>query len=391
MIDKIMKKSWYYFNENISSLRLLIVSLFFCFNFLDRNISNFFLIALLVLCIIDLSELRKRLQENKVIIYSVLLFTFWILLVSKYHESPIHELDNYMRFAFLLPLLLITYKDIDVFKIVLMTTLFSLLHFILSYIGIFDDVYFENRYMGTSSSAITYGNLLSIILLLPVYLLFKQKNNITNILIYILLICILASLWFITGTRGPIIGIAIALTYLSYIHRNYLLPLFIFLMLILLGSMNDSFTSRILEIKNIQLDTKQIIDTSNKERVTYFYFGLEKIKENPFLGIGPQNIETELKNSLDENSSVEPRDHLHNEFIDISAKFGLPALVLLIYVYISILKSSASNKKSIVMTLLILLFCSQLTQSQFAHHQITSFFIVAIYISINQNYRRREH
>ena len=102
------------------------------------------------------------------------------------------------------------------------------------------------------------------------------------------------------------------------------------------------------------------------------------------IGLGPHNVEDTMGEFISKlNINAKARDHLHNDFIDIASKFGLPALFLLLLMYFYMYKSSNSNRT--VLLLLTLLVLSQITQSQFSHHQAMSFFIFLIYIFINDN------
>ena len=113
--------------------------------------------------------------------------------------------------------------------------------------------------------------------------------------------------------------------------------------------------------------------------------GYDELKNNSLLGIGPQNLELRMSNYLNKNdiSIIKPRDHLHNDFLDISVKFGIPALLLLLFVYLNMLKSYQPQCKFLGFIVMIMLFCSQLTQSQFAHNQAITFFIVLLYLVMN--------
>ena len=81
--------------------------------------------------------------------------------------------------------------------------------------------------------------------------------------------------------------------------------------------------------------------------------------------------------------SVNARDHLHNEFLDISVKFGIPALILLLLIYFALYKSSYDENEVMINLILIMLVSSQLTQSHFAHHQAITFFIAIAYLIID--------
>jgi O-antigen ligase len=97
--------------------------------------------------------------------------------------------------------------------------------------------------------------------------------------------------------------------------------------------------------------------------------------------MGPHHLEKEMSGYTEKNNSnIKARDHLHNEFIDISVKFGIPSLILLLLIYFTLYKSSNKDNRVIMNLILIILMSSQLTQSQFAHHQAITFFIVLAYL-----------
>ena len=83
--------------------------------------------------------------------------------------------------------------------------------------------------------------------------------------------------------------------------------------------------------------------------------------------------------------NVQSRDHLHNDFLDISSKFGIVSVFILLFIYYSILRNSHKDYKSLSLLVLIMLISSQLTQSHFAHHQAISFFIVVLFTFIKKN------
>ena len=86
--------------------------------------------------------------------------------------------------------------------------------------------------------------------------------------------------------------------------------------------------------------------------------------------------------------NIKPRDHLHNEFLDISVKFGIPALILLLLIYFVLYKLSNKDNRVMMNLILIMLMSSQLTQSQFAHHQAITFFIVLAYLITDSKTKR---
>ena len=149
------------------SIKLSLLALYILFNFFDRHISNIFLLLCLLLCLIDYKSILTKLARNKHLIISVVIFTVYITIIAFFHQSPVHELDNYYRFLLLLPILSIgvNYKTIG--TVIKISTLFALAHFILIYCH--DS---SLRYSGTSSSAITYANLCALMFIASLYFFF---------------------------------------------------------------------------------------------------------------------------------------------------------------------------------------------------------------------------
>ena len=74
------------------------ISFYFVFNFINRDISNIFLLLTLVLCLIDYKKLYEVMKQYKLLVISIILLSFWVTLIGIYHQSPMRELDNYYRF-----------------------------------------------------------------------------------------------------------------------------------------------------------------------------------------------------------------------------------------------------------------------------------------------------
>ena len=157
-------------------------------------------------------------------------------------------------------------------------------------------------------------------------------------------------------------------------------------MLVSLIYIPNPIYERLENLQNIDFNDPIIIpNTSLRERLFYLYYGYGELNNNFLLGIGPQNLESRMSNYLISNdiNSITPRDHLHNDFLDIAVKFGTPAFILLISLYLFILKSYQFKFRNLGFIIMIMLLSSQLTQSQFAHNQAITFFIVLLYIVIN--------
>ena len=370
--------------SHLQNTRLISLSAFFVFNFIDRDISNIFLLLTIALCLIDYKKLFEVIKVQRLLVITIVLYSVWVTSIGIYHQSPMHELDNYYRFLLLMPLLMINLQDDQMILMLNICSVGAIGHLFSTYLG--GDI---GRYQGTSSNAITYANLCALLFIICIYYYFIKKHH----TIYLLLSGLaFLSILVITQTRGPLIGIAISFIYLIFLTRSKLLFTLISFVFITLVFIPNPLTDRIKIIKqvtvesNIDPNNTQLIRESRSinERVFYLQYGLERLKNHFMFGIGPHQLEKEMLDYTEKNNiNIEARDHLHNEFLDISVKFGIPALILLLLVYFVLYKSSDKDNRVIMNLILIMFLSSQLTQSQFAHHQAITFFIVLAYLMIN--------
>ncbi|MDC0415198.1 O-antigen ligase family protein [Gammaproteobacteria bacterium] len=366
-------------------LKSLLLGLFIASNFINRDISNILLLFILLICLFDYKQLEEILLKYKSLLFSIVIFTLWISIIGFYHNAPLREFDNYYRFLLLVPLLSIVLNRQALTLIIVLSSIMALTHFINSL-----PMENLNRYSGTSNNAITYANILSILLVISVYLLPENKSKLLKQAVLFVSIIILSIILIYTETRGPLIGIVISFVYLIYYFRNKLILVSTLLMFLAFITIPNSLYDRVLLLTDIDitkpLETKH---TSSRERLYYLSFGIEKIQGAPILGIGPQNVEDLMRTNMVklDIANITARDHLHNEFIDIAAKFGLVSLLLLLAVYINIYMACSNDRKSLSIILLIMLISSQLTQSQFAHHQAISFFIILLYVCMQSPYK----
>ena len=348
-------------------------------NFIDRSISNIFLILALILTLIDYKKVYESIIIHKSIYISVVLFTLWIIFVGNLHQAPANELDNYFRLILLLPLLSIKYDEEILAKILMYSVFLATLHFAYSY-----STGLEERYIGTASNQITYANMLITFLIL--FIFFITTNNEKKNLIYWICIFLLTYFWFLTGTRGPLIGLIVASLLIIFWSKNKQVVFTSVLIGLLIIFTSNPLSDRMSNLYTLDtVNPEKITHQSLKERISYIKYGIDVIQRSPLYGLGPHNIEPDMELYFTKNNiSSTSRDHLHNEFIDISAKFGVFSAILLILCYISFYLSPHQLNKRIVALLLISLILSQLTQSHFAHHQAITFFITLIYLMINK-------
>ena len=382
-----MKITKYKVSENIA---LISFSLYFVFNFYDRSISNIFLLLCLVFCLVSYKNLYLTLKANSQLVKAIIIFTAYISVLAVYHESPISELDNYYRFLLLLPLILITLNENRIKILIFVCAVLGMIHAF--YNGAFYGInlYPVNvyRYEGTSSVAITYANMCATLFVMCLYYIFyRNDKSFINIISTIILLV----LFILTETRGPIIGIILTLLYMAYAIRcnnknkiNSSGPIiFLFTFLALLIIVPNPIFERIQLVLESNLDNpSKIVNASIRERTYFLNFGIDKIKNHYLLGIGPQNTQSSMIDSLENQgiTNITASDHIHNEFLDIILKFGAMSIVLLFLVYFYIVTVKNTEDRVLLTIVMIMLLSSQLTQSQFAHHQAMTFFISIFYI-----------
>jgi len=368
----------------INKLSLFTFVLFFIFNHIARDISNIFLLLTLLLSLINYKILYECLKTNYMLVFSVIAFTLYVSFAGYYHKSPISELDNYYRFLLLLPLLSITLDTKYMSYILFISAIAGMVNAIS--VNAFYDTSF--RFHGTSNTAITYGHMCGTLFMICIYYSFI-KNNRSSLFAFSAIIFLIL-LW-VTETRGPIIGIIIGLTYLAFVFKknskslvSFQLPLILLaVMLVSVVAIPNPLGERLKELTSINLTDP--LKTNNyylKQRIFYNVFGIEEIKDNYFKGIGPQNVANRMKQTImDKNiTDIRVSDHLHNDFLDIALKFGSTSIVLLFLIYFFIVRTKNTDERTLITLVTIMLISSQLTQSQFAHHQAITFFISILYI-----------
>ncbi len=357
----------------------ILFSLYITLNFADRKLAYIFLIALLLKCIYNYFYISNGNHRN--IIISVIIFSLWASFSAYINNVPLRELDNYFRFLLLLPLLFINIKAINIQTIIFFSFIFSVINLIYTY-----SIDSPLRYTGTSNNAITYASICSIIIILCFYKLISQKQKLSNLVIYGIVILFFILCIVLTESRGPILGLIPSILAMFFIYKNFRALPIIIISILLVSFTNNPISERferLLIIPNVTTDSvNQIKYASIRERLIYYSYGLETLKENIIFGVGPHNVESDLSDYVKNNKlNAHPRDHLHNDFLDISVKFGLPSLIFLIVIYYIIFKTNLRDERiGIIFPLILFLVISQLTQSQFAHSQITTIMISLLYV-----------
>ena len=380
-----------YFNN--TQVLISCISCTIIFSFLDKSLSNLFLLITFIISILMIQKNYnfKSDQINKIAL-AASLFSISIIPLLIYHNSSISYFDNFSRILLLLPIMYAligtNLNSSKIIKLLVLCSLAASLNYI--FFPGFDS---DSRYTGTSSVAITYGNMLMLLTISSLF--FLIENNSKNKYIHLILLTIIlitVFLWSETETRGSLIGLLFCFLFIIITMKKAIRSLFILIFILVSVSLsNDSFFNRLDDLhsslveQNIGDTDSTLENASINERLLYYKFSYTKIIENPLVGIGPQNYESSLKNYLDsKNLHVTARGHAHNDFLDIAAKYGLlPIIFFIFFIYVQLhfyLKNlNASSYSSIGLIIMISNLSNMLTQSQFAHHQPTVLFLICLF------------
>lgn len=375
--------------RRLDNLSIILFSLFFITSFINRDISSICLIGLLITNLLNYKKTVKSLQENKSLVYCVIIFIFFIIFSAFYHNSPLSELDNYIRLFILIPLLSLTLQRKHLSYLLVISSILSIFYF-------YFESDFVSRYSGSSSHVITYGVMITTLLFL-LEINFQPTNYFIKIFKYIILSNLLIILFF-TKSITSLVCLIFGIFYLLYLRvekKSFTRVVSSLILLFILIVPAQYFLLDEYDVKN-DIDIIEHVNMffynedyyyyrSTKDRLGFYWFGLNSIYDNALLGIGPHNIEERLTNFYQgKEYVVVARDHLHNEYIDIAAKFGVISALLFISILYFMFKSNSSNYTVSKNIVALIYSISMLSQSHFAHHQATIFFIVLIYVFITR-------
>lgn len=379
--------------------------LFILFNFINRDISNILLIILLLisLILIKSNSTHKNIINSSFVIISCL-FVICILLNTIALDGDISQIDTYSRLLLLLPIYFMfsnkLFSSDLFFKYILYTIYISFIYYLV-------DKYiygYDGRYMGSSNTSITFANM---IIIMNLFILInisdkflKNKSSIKFLAPRFIAILLTFFLWGETESRGAFIGYIFALIPMFILFKKHSIKILAIIVLLLpiifVTGIPDRIINTYYSLNSINIDMLEDsieFNTSENERIYYIKFAYKKMIENPLYGIGPTNYEFEMEKDLRKNNlAINFRSHAHNEFLDIGSKFGIMSLILYILLLISTLYIFIKNKDFLFAKIGIVTISSNIgfmmTQSQFAHHQSTVFFLLLLYLALSQTRRR---
>ena len=375
---------------------LLILFLFF--NFISRDISNIILILILFLSIYGIYVKRIRLsrQDYRYLLGSFI-FVIFLLMNTNLTDGNIHEIDNYSRLLLLIPLVIFFRTSLDApLNIVTTCQICILISFVFLMINHYPS---DERYLGTASSSITYGNIIMTLIVVLIYNIFKERQAL-SILINIVIILMGFIVWSETLTRGSLAGLLPCFVYIAYLYRHRIKTLITLFIFILVFILNSSISDRIFNtyqninsVISFELQNSTVENRSENQRVAYIIYAIKQIQEKPFFGSGASNIQEPMRVYFRSSGFlVAESDHLHNEYLDILVKFGVIGLILFFFIiyamYMYIKKSESIFYRDLCCLLLLSQMGFMIFQSQFAHHQAITFFLVLLNYCLAQSGKR---
>ena len=363
--------------------------------FINRDLSNIFLILLILFSLFYVIVQRVDFSRKEVIaLVLIVLFTTLVVGISVFHGSPISEVDSYSRAFLMFPIYLLL-RNISFSRNELIYTFSACLicSFLLYQFG-GDEIYHGERFQGSSSTPLTYGNMLMTLILILIVTINTSLNY--NFLLKLIVIAIGIFLVFQTGTKGSVVGLIITLPVILYLNKELAYPVIIIIAISIAFAFVTPFYQRIanftealgtIDVNNLTNSTD--INFSVNERLYYYQFSIETIEENVISGIGPHMFEKKLQDDINmKKLNIKVSDHAHNEFLDIFAKFGAAAfftfLALLFYLIYVFMKYKDNYLGQSGLVVVISQAAYMLTQSQFAHHQAIVFFLLLVYVISSQ-------
>jgi O-antigen ligase len=83
-------------------------------------------------------------------------------------------------------------------------------------------------------------------------------------------------------------------------------------------------------------------DTTTRTRIECFYTSIQLIRDNPWFGVGPKNVNSEaLKYRREHDFPDWVYQHMHNNVLQIAAETGIPGLMLWLWFMLRLAWDSA--------------------------------------------------
>ncbi len=296
----------------------------------------------------------EHIKEKRSIFYHVsylplILFVFWSVLSVIFSENIYVGFNGLRKVWILLALCFLpgTLKNFKEKKINFFVNFLALSLSVSSIYAIYQFLTTSNpilhRIKGFSDHPMTFSGTLSLSLIFLVIYLFESRSKNYFILISVILgfFALIFSL-----TRCYWIAVAISLIFYFLMKRKFKFLLFFIGTVTLFFLISPHF---------VKYRAEHILDyreSGNKARIEMWKAGIKMIEKHPFFGVGINMVKIEgskyLKNP---DFPIGFFMHLHNDYLQMAAERGIPALIfyiiffmmLLYYFFIFFRKHKSSN------------------------------------------------
>lgn len=393
--------------EKLINITIILISILAPILIIPQSIGNTYLPKLIALLILGAMLLflilsnYKKLYIDKI---DILLLTFGGLVIlstlfsSNIKKSVIGENNRYEGMLMFLIYILIflsvkkffkkeyikTYINI-MYIVILLICILSICQYYITTIDL-GPIFSTNKSKGSSG---TFGNsnflgsFVSIFLPISIatYIMNGKKRYLilSGMLFITMLLCVARSSWV-----AFIIYFLITTLFILYKRKKeYFKRLVLILMVFICSFVIISYTGKeniISKNKKMVNEVKQISTTGITEnmgsgRIAIWKMTIKLIKSNPLIGVGPDNLKEGLFNNTDirynelYNFFVKTRvsvDKAHNEYLQIAATIGIPALIIyLTFIGIICFKNLKVSLKDNARFILLLSILSYLVQAFF--------------------------
>lgn len=188
--------------------------------YISRDLSNILLLVIVFLSIIYIIINVRTIYKNSDnrIINSSFILFLTILFFFILHNGELRELDNYSRLIILLPIYFL-FRDIRISKKMLIYCLCIISLISFTYATLDYATNSDSRAIGSSSSPITYGNMCMMNAIFLIASFIYADNFQVNKLIIIISFLLSLIAWSLTITLGSIIGLILCLVFLFTCQR----------------------------------------------------------------------------------------------------------------------------------------------------------------------------
>ncbi|MGA1846130.1 O-antigen ligase family protein [Deferribacter abyssi] len=349
-------------------------------HFISISLTQVIFAFLTILLIYNIIKKRIYLEWNIIILLFILYF-IWIDISHVVNIDRFNNLTKFFRHLFGWWHYLIFYvtylvvkntesKFRSILSYVLIGSTFASLY------GVYQFIVLNQRAEGFYSHSLTFGNNLSLILIiLYVLLITKTITNKREFFIYMLAIIINLTGLFVSLSRGPFLALLISIFILNIIAFKYKGSVFNIIIVVIFSII--IFSSQPLKQRAYDFfnDSWKISTSSFGTRVVLWKTSIDIIKDNPIFGIG-YDIKNEFKKRI--KVPVSSMAHSHNSYLTVAVYHGVPALIILLLIFCYLFKFFWLNDNLLVkmsgIGILLVYLLEGLTENNFGDAEVTMLF-----------------